>query len=212
MPRRTDHDARRRRIAAALWRVAAHQGFDAVSLRHVAAEARVSMGQVQHYFRTKDEMLRFALDSVSERVAERIGLRIAALTNDGRGNPHALVRAVLVELLPLDEARRLEAYVGFAFLTRATVQPAIAAGLREQYRQLHEFLAGQIRDGQRAGRTPADFDADREAVALLALVDGLAAHVLVDKHAQPAALAAFDGHLRRLFPNGSEAGRAVSES
>jgi len=170
------------------------------------------MGQVQHYFRTKDEMLRFALDAVSERVAERIGLRIAALTTDGRGNPHVLVRAVLVELLPLDEARRLEAYVGFAFLTRATVQPGIAAGLRQQYRQLHDFVAGQIRDGQRAGRTPAEFDPDREAVALLALVDGLAAHVLVDKDAQPAALAAFEGHLRRLFPGGSEAGQTGSES
>jgi AcrR family transcriptional regulator len=212
LPKRTDHDARRHRIAAALWRVAAHQGLDAVSLRHVAAEARVSMGQVQHYFRTKDEMLRFALDAISERVAERIGLRVAALTNDGRDNPHVLVRVVLVELLPLDEVRRLEAYVGFAFLTRATVQPGIAAGLLEQYRQLHEFVAGQIRDGQRSGRTPPELDPERETVALLALVDGLATHVLVDNQAQAAALAAFDGHLRRLFPDGSEADQPGLES
>jgi AcrR family transcriptional regulator len=204
VPRRTDHDARRRRIAEALWRVAADQGLDAVSLRHVAAEARVSMGQVQHYFRTKDEMLRFAVDAISERVAERIELRVAALTDDGRGSPRTVIRAILVELLPLDEARRLEASVGFAFLTRAAVQPGIATGLREQYRQLREFVAGHIRDGQRAGTTPAGVDPDQEAVALLALVDGLSAHVLADDQAQAAALAAFDGQLRRLFPDGPD--------
>src|SRR5256885_2732805 len=111
MPRRTDHDARRRRIAEALLRLAGRDGLDAVSLRHVAAEAAVSMGQVQHYFATKGEMLRFALDVVSERVADRIGRRVAALTDDGRDDPYTLVRTMLAELLPLDEERRLEAYV-----------------------------------------------------------------------------------------------------
>ncbi|HXM56850.1 MAG TPA: TetR family transcriptional regulator C-terminal domain-containing protein [Candidatus Dormibacteraeota bacterium] len=203
MPRRTDHDARRRRIAEALLRLASRDGLEAVSLRHVAAEAGVSMGQVQHYFRSKDEMLRFALDVISERAAERIGRRAGAAA--GSGDAGALVRAILVELLPLDETRRLEAYVGFAFLARAAVQPGIADGLREQYRQLHGFVAAQIRSAQGAGATPAELDADREAVALLALVDGLAAHVLADDRAQPAALAAFEGHLRRLFPEGQSA-------
>jgi len=198
MPRLADHDARRRRIAEALWRVATSNGLDAVSLRHVAAEAGVSMGHVQHYFRTKDEMLGFALDAISERVAERIGRRVTALAD--AADPGARVRALLVELLPLDEDRRLEAYVGFAFLTRAVVQPGIADSLRRQYRLLQEFVAEQIRAGQRAGTTTADLDPDREAVTLLALVDGLAAHCLADVDAKAAALAAFDGHLRRLFP------------
>lgn len=206
MPRQTDHDARRRRIAEALWRVATSQGLDAVSLRHVATEAGVSMGQVQHYFRTKDEMLGFALDAISERVAERIGRRVTALA--GAAEPGALVRAMLVELLPLDEDRRLEAYVGFAFLTRAVVRPDIAEGLRRQHRQLREFVAEQIRAARPAGATAADLDPGPEAVALLALVDGLSALVLADAGAQAAALAAFDGHLRRLFP----AARAQSAS
>src|SRR2546430_8022810 len=168
MPRRTDHDARRRRIAEALLRLAGRDGLDAVSLRHGAAEAGVSMGQVQHYFATKDQMLGFALDVVSERVADRIGRQVAALP-DGSG-PHSLVRAILVELLPLDEGRRLEAYVGFAFLARTAAQPGIADGLRRQYRQLREFVAGQIAAGRSV--PGPDLDPDREAVALLALVDG----------------------------------------
>ena len=46
----------------ALWRITRRQGWDAISLRNVAAEAGVSMGMVQHYFTTKDQMLRFAVE------------------------------------------------------------------------------------------------------------------------------------------------------
>ena len=52
MPKKVDRQERRTRIADALMRVAADQGLEAVSLRHVAAEAGVSAGMVQHYFRT----------------------------------------------------------------------------------------------------------------------------------------------------------------
>ena len=57
MPKKVDHQERRTLIADALMRVAADQGLEAVSLRHVAAAAGVSSGMVQHYFRTKDEMM-----------------------------------------------------------------------------------------------------------------------------------------------------------
>jgi AcrR family transcriptional regulator len=55
-----DREERRSRIAEAILRIAASRGLDEVSLRDVAAEAGVSMGQVQHYFSTKREMLMFA--------------------------------------------------------------------------------------------------------------------------------------------------------
>lgn len=51
-----------------MWRVVADHGFAGASLRHVAAEADVSMGLVQHYFRTKEEMLGFAMAAVAQRV------------------------------------------------------------------------------------------------------------------------------------------------
>ncbi|MFC7743149.1 TetR/AcrR family transcriptional regulator [Nocardiopsis composta] len=72
MPKRVDHRARRALIADALIRVAAERGLEAVSLRHVAAEAGVSAGMVQHYFRTKDEMMAFAVGAVAENVEARL--------------------------------------------------------------------------------------------------------------------------------------------
>lgn len=197
MPRQADHGARRRLIAEALWRVASRHGLDAVSLRHVANEAGVSMGMVQHYFATKDGMLRFALETIGERAAKRIAQRVAALP-DGN-DPHALVRAVLVEMLPLDEPRHVEAYVGFAFLARAAVKPGIAERLREQHGQLRDFVASQIRAAQQAGHTAAELDPDHEAVVLLSLLEGLTAHTLAGHHGPDAALATFDRHLGQLF-------------
>ncbi len=192
MPRRVDPRARREQIARALLRVTATHGLDAVSLRHVAAEAGVSMGMVQHWFRTKDEMLRFALQTVSEHVEARLGQRITEIEH---GSPREAVRALLVELLPLDEKRRLEAHVAVAFGARAAVSPGIAESLREGIDQMRAFLADRIR----AANGPRRLDPEHAAVALSALVDGLTAHTLAEQCTPQAALAALEDHLDTLF-------------
>lgn len=114
VPKRVDHDERRRQIADALWRVVGTSGFDAVSLRRVAAEAAVSMGLVQHYFRTREQMLLFAMDSAAEQVAQRYTAALAELPDPPL--PREAVRALLVQMLPLDEQRRGEGHSLFAFL------------------------------------------------------------------------------------------------
>jgi AcrR family transcriptional regulator len=48
------------------------RGLEAVSLRDVAAQAGVSMGAVQHYFASKDQMLLFALSHMRDRVLARM--------------------------------------------------------------------------------------------------------------------------------------------
>jgi BetI-type transcriptional repressor, C-terminal len=110
------------------------------------------------------------------------------------------VRAVLVEMLPLDEPRRLEAHVGFAFLARAAVVPEVAERLRGQFGQLVDFLTGQLHLAQSGGGAPQQLDARQEALTLIALVDGLTAHVLAGLHRPDAALAVVDNRLQLLFP------------
>ncbi len=127
MPRKVDHDERRRHIVAALLRIAGNQGLGAVSLREVAQEAGVSMGAVQHYFATKEEMLSFALDhwlklSVHERFTARVRQRIS---QDGPGSK-AVLLALAIEYLPHNDAGRFEARLALVFLSRATIDPAPA--------------------------------------------------------------------------------------
>jgi AcrR family transcriptional regulator len=206
MPKRVDHHARRTLIADALMRIAADRGLEAVSLRHVAAEAGVSSGMVQHYFRTKDEMMTFALDVVSERAEARLTAAAGALGESP--SPRALVRTLLVELLPLDEPRRVEGRVALAFLAYAAVKPEVAAALREDTARMREFVTDRIRAAQATGQLPAGIDPTHAATALLALVEGLGVHVLGEHYTADTALAVFDAHLSTLFgPHPTRASR-----
>ena len=121
MPRQVDHEQRRRTIGEALWRIVSTQGLEAVSLRTVAQEAGVSMGQVQHYFSSKDDMLLYAFGMLSWRVEARL----LAGPPDG-----SHIRTLFLQMLPLDDERREEAQVTVAFMARAAVSPTFAEATR----------------------------------------------------------------------------------
>jgi AcrR family transcriptional regulator len=184
MPKRVDPEERRRSIADALMRVASSRGLEAVSLRHVAEEAGATAGLVQHYFRTKDEMMLFALEVVSERAEARIEAAVAAL---GPGpTPRTLVRAMLLEILPLDDARRADGRVALAFMAYAAVRPSVAEAQRQGSVGLRDYVATLLPD-------PSG------ATALLALVEGLGSYLLSDVVSAAEATAELDAQLARLF-------------
>ncbi|MEH0820784.1 MULTISPECIES: TetR/AcrR family transcriptional regulator [unclassified Micromonospora] len=197
MPKRVDHRERRTQIADALMRVAAEHGLEAVSLRHVAAEAGVSAGMVQHYFRTKDEMMTFALSVVREHNEARVTAALTAL--GATPSPRTLVRTMLGEVLPLDEPRRADGRVALAFLAYTAVRPAVAASLHQDTAGLVDFIAGQIRAAQAAGGARPEVDPDRAAVGLLALMEGLGVYLLGGHFPTDTALAALDAQLDLIF-------------
>ncbi|MCM0676104.1 TetR family transcriptional regulator C-terminal domain-containing protein [Micromonospora phytophila] len=187
MPKKVDRQERRTLIADALMRVAADQGLEAVSLRHVAAAAGVSAGMVQHYFRTKDEMMAFALAVVRERGQIRVTEALARLGDDP--SPRLLLRTMLTALLPLDEQTRDEGRVALAFLAYTAVRPAAAATLREDTAELAGFIANLL-------PTP---NADDAAAGLLALMEGLGIYLLGGQYTAERALRTLDAHLDLLF-------------
>lgn len=189
VPRKVNHRERRELLADALMQLAAARGLQEVSLRHVAAQAGVSTGMVQHYFRTKDEMMTFALGMVMDRIRERSQAELAPAP------PRELVRGLLLQVLPLDETRRLENHVVLAFLAYAAVKPSIASGVREAAAQMRTFLAGQLRAAGPAG----GMDPERAAAGLLALVDGLGLQLLSRQYPEQDAIAALDAQLALLF-------------
>lgn len=189
MPKQVDHDERRRQIGDAVCRLIAARGLDAVSLRHVAAEAGVSMGRVQHYFATKDEMLMFAFELISERVAGRLG----AVASD---DPAKQLRAILLELLPLSAAARAEAPVLAAFLAQAVVEPRLGEPLRQGGGEMVTWLAGMITAVRPGG------DPERDALALLAFADGLMLQVLIGQVSPEAAEDLVDHQLGRVLTRG----------
>ncbi|PZG00769.1 TetR/AcrR family transcriptional regulator [Micromonospora deserti] len=194
MPKKVDRHERRTLIADALMRVAARQGVEAVSLRHVAAEAGVSAGMVQHYFRTKDEMMAFAMAVVRERTQVRVTDAIARLGDDP--SPRLLLRTMIAAVLPLTEESCADGRVALAFLAYAAVRPEVAAGMREDTGQMLDAVAGLI---------PAH-GREEYAAGVLALMEGLGIHLLGGHYTAEQALAALDAHLDLVF--GSAEGAA----
>lgn len=122
MPRIVDHAARRREIAAALWRVVRDHGVDAASVRSVAAEGGWSPGSLRHYFSTQSELYAFGVAAMGEQVVERV----RALLSDTALAPMDRAVGVVEQLLPLDEERTVEVLVWLAFADRARHDPVLA--------------------------------------------------------------------------------------
>ncbi|MFI7612526.1 TetR/AcrR family transcriptional regulator [Nonomuraea terrae] len=195
MPKKVDHEERRRHIAEAVLRIAGRDGLDQAKLRDVAAEADMSLGSVQHYFGSKDEMLRYVVRYLGERVTERI----VAGMGEARERPvRAFLLSMAAEVLPLDARRRAERRAGQAFEARAVAAPELIGDLREGDRWLHERVAELIVQGMRDGELRTGLDPGREAVVLLALLEGLASALVVGVREPAEALAVVRYHLDRL--------------
>ncbi|GIG69159.1 HTH-type transcriptional regulator PksA [Phytomonospora endophytica] len=192
MPKQVDHAERRRHLAGAVCRIIATRGLDAVSLRDVATEAGVSMGAVQHYFKTKEDMLVFALEDVNERGAARVAAYLADIPD---ATPRDTLRGVLLQIIPVDEESAEAVAVGLAFWTKSTSSPRLAEHLREGYGKLRDLIVFLL---ERSGTAPGVNVAD-EADALFALAEGLSSHVLVGLRDQETAVRILDAQLARVL-------------
>jgi AcrR family transcriptional regulator len=175
MPKIVDHEQRREELAAAVWRLASREGLDAVTIRSVSAEAGWSTGALNHYFADKEELLLVAC----KIVADRVGRRVATARAES-GEPLELARALLAIGLPLDDERRDETRVWFAFLGLALTRPPLARAQRLAYRAWRRQVADALRDAQEQGDVGEEVDVEREAAGLVALVDGLAVQASFD--------------------------------
>jgi AcrR family transcriptional regulator len=191
MPKVVDHEQRREELAAAVWRLASREGLDAVTIRGVAAEAGWSTGALHHYFAEKEELLLFAFQTVAGRLGRRVEEARAA-----GGGPLEQARELLAIGLPLDEERRDETRVWFAFLGLALTRPALARAQRLAYQAWRRLVADALRDAQEQGDVDAGVDVEREAAGLVALVDGIAVQASFDPDCLDVGLV--DEHLARL--------------
>lgn len=193
MPKIVDHEERRRELAEAVWRVILRDGVEGVSVRNVAAEAGWSTGALRHYFGTKEDLLASGARLLNKRVRGRIEGKHHGDT------PHEAIRSVLCEILPLDEERRTECALWFAFAARSLVDPRIAEEheiVFDGVRSLCHRVIYQIDEG---GWLVSGLDPEIEATSLHALVDGLVLHGLIGRLGEEGMLEVLDAHLARII-------------
>ncbi|MGW5421254.1 TetR/AcrR family transcriptional regulator [Streptomyces sp. NPDC003943] len=203
MPKQVDPDARRRHVVDALFRVVVRDGLQRTSLRAVADEAQLNIGSLRHYFASQQELMRFAMQSMLDRLGARLLAhveRIGDLGQRPRAEQLPLAAGLLAELLPLDESRRAEVTVFLDFNTAARTDPAFGDLSRLTAEGARRFVRRVLARLDAAGALRAGLDLDLETERLTALLDGLGLSGVL--HPQlldpPACLDVLHAHLAEL--------------
>lgn len=200
---------RRERIVLAVLELASREGVDRVTLRSVAAEAGISMGQVQHYFPSKDDMLLAAVELAVSDMEARVGARVEVLDEDEDGE--ILLRAILEEMLGgHPDVRRL-----LRLAADLAVKPGgdarISDLLAKDDQELHELTVQVIRDAQVAGRVSLVRKPEYEAMIVWALVGELGYDVSHDHRPIEEANKLLAYHLDILFGHDQMSSRSQHE-
>ncbi|GAB2721752.1 TetR/AcrR family transcriptional regulator [Nocardia thraciensis] len=170
---------RRRELLDRLAEVIAEDGIEGVSIRTLAARARVSIGTVQYYFSTKNDLLQRVWEHVRDEAARRFAASNAV------GLPPRERLARLVDLLIAPGPDDVLARVWLALVARAAHDPEIAALHRGQWSAIEGLLARTL-----AAVNPSRADDAADAAAeLLGLLDGVTIAILTEPDRMPSARA-----------------------
>lgn len=154
----------------------AAEGFAAASFSRVAAEAGISVGLIQHYFASKDALLRFAYAEAASRTGERVRSRVRHGEAAGRRIGHVLLDSLL-ELVPLDPERTTEYRVRSSLQEQALHHPELREVAFRSGSELLRSVIPAIEYGKACGEVEPDVDAESAARTILATVQGLADQV-----------------------------------
>ena len=182
MPKIVDHELRRQELLAATWRVIARTGIVRVTTREIAREAGVSTGVLAHYFADKEELLAAALRLSHQRVYTRIRERTQGLLGLDA------IRALMLEALPLDDERLLEAQIEINFLSLALGNSGLRDLQHAEFERFWDTLHYRVCEAQKIGHIPAGADPSDITHELVILVEGLSQEaVLYPSRDDPAA-------------------------
>jgi DNA-binding transcriptional regulator YbjK len=164
MPKLVDVAERDRLVSEAAWRVLVRAGLTELSVRNVAAEAGLPPSSLRYTFPTQASVRTRAVALLVERLTARV-----AQHGGGAESGVDAARAILLELLPLDETRRTEMEVSLALGAMAMTDHALW--------EAHQHADVAVRDA--CARALEILGADASDVAgTHAFIDGLALHLV----------------------------------
>ena len=169
MPKIVDWAARRDEILSATWRVIARDGIARATIRSIALEAGCSRGILAHYFDDKADILGSALLMSHRRVIARMDAATAGLAGLDA------LRVVMLEALPLDGQRDLEAQIEISFWGRALGNPELRDLQHSEFDHLLDRLRRHLREAADRAELRPGVDIDLAAHQLVILIDGVSA-------------------------------------
>ena len=180
MPVTVDHDARRREVAEAVWKVLAGTGFAGLSLRAVAREMGATTGLLTHYFASKRELVRHALEVVHERTLPR--MEAAGAGVGGLEGLRQRLRAVLVD----DQEATVLSRVWVGFWDLALADEELGRAEAARYERWRDRLRPLVDEAIDAGELAVGRDRETVVDVVTAFTHGLVVQALFDPDRFPA--------------------------
>lgn len=168
MPKIVNHEARRLELLDAVWRVIARNGIEGTTMRAIAAETGWSSGVLQHYFASKRDILIAAHQLAYARVGERIGRYNDISSLD-------TLRNAIIEALPLDDERLIEARIEVSAWGMALSDPGFAEIKRQSLETWRKYLLEHVATARQEGSIRSSLPDDTIVHSILVLIDGLSA-------------------------------------
>ncbi|PAD91968.1 TetR/AcrR family transcriptional regulator [Shouchella clausii] len=173
MARIVNHEKKRKSIAEAAWSIIKKEGIEKASIRRVAIEAGMSAGALRHYFSTKDEMLLFIMDYYLEEGKKR------SQSKSWSDNPLQTVEEVLLELVPIDEEKKIETSVWWILALQSLTSDTLKEKKDEMTNGTYELANSMIEILVLKGNLSDSINVKLEKSRLAALIDGLSIHALL---------------------------------
>ena len=151
-------------ILNAVIKLIATRGPEETTIRKVAAEAGVSVGAVQHHFRTKEELLTAVMRELNRRFIAEM-----EETLDKLPTAHERLRTFLYAIAAADDRARDGAIIWTVFAARACVDEQ----LREEHSTNWTYVEGVLLRLLQEAHPDKILNAD-DAAHLLAVADGIA--------------------------------------
>ena len=165
VPKLVDHDVRRREIAQAVWAVIAERGIEGVTLRSVAAEAGVSVGRIQHYYASREELVRDSCRELLKAATQRFEAA-------GDATPVERLRRLILGRIPTTPEFAIGTSIWLAYEAKSVDDPVIAELVQRGH-------AGGVQEVAALLSECGVADASAVALRLMATAEGLAIRVLV---------------------------------
>jgi AcrR family transcriptional regulator len=154
---------RRAHLLETAARVFVEGSYRGTTTAEIARAAGISEPIIYRHFASKRDLYLATLEYVWEQARTGWEAAVAAGPDacaavEAIGKGHVSVRSAKLQLAEL----------WVQALGEASEDPELRKALRKHMREVHDFLAGLIRDGQAAGVIVAERDADAEAWIMLA--------------------------------------------
>lgn len=178
MPAKGDHEARRRAVSKAVWRILATHGFSGLTMRAIAVEIGASTGLVTHYYSNKQELVRMAVELAEENAR--------VLTRHPFDNPGLDgLRAALLDVLPLTPEMAAMNRVWVSFWGEALSDDPLGKFEIQRYERWRGMLRPHVQAAIDRGELPPGTDVEDTVAMSAAFAHGLVVQALFDPERFP---------------------------